>query len=110
MTIACQAPLSMGFPKQEYSRGLPCAPPGDLLDPGIDCMSPALTDRFFSTEPPIWGGTELIALVMILVLGYVRQNSYSQKMLAAVLRVDVHEITTIRWFRKKLCVKRGEKT
>ena len=73
-------------------------------------MSPALTDRFFSTEPPIWGGTELIALVMILVLGYVRQNSYSQKMLAAVLRVDVHEITTIKWFRKKLCVKRGEKT
>lgn len=31
-------------------------------------------------------------------------------MLAAVLRSDVHEITTIKWFRKKVCVRRGEKT
>ena len=52
-------------------------------------MSPALTDRFFSTEPPIWGGIELIALVMILVLGYIRQNSYSQKMLVALLRGEI---------------------
>ena len=46
---------------------------------------------------------------MILVLGYVRQNSYSQKMLAAVLRVDVHESTTIKWFRtKSVCEEGGE--
>ena len=41
-------------------------------------MSPALTDRFFSTEPPIWGGIELIALAMILVLGYIRQFLFSE--------------------------------
>ena len=44
-TIACQAPLSMGFPRQEYWSGLPWPPPGHLLDPGIEpasLMSPAL--------------------------------------------------------------------
>ena len=34
-TIACQAPLSMGFPRQEYWSGLPFPSPGDLLNPGI---------------------------------------------------------------------------
>ena len=37
-TIALQAPLSMGFSRQEYWSGLPC-PPGDLPDPGIKLMS-----------------------------------------------------------------------
>ena len=34
-TVACQAPLSMGFPRQEYWNGLPFPVPGDLPDPGI---------------------------------------------------------------------------
>ena len=34
-TVACQAPLSMGFSRQEYCSGLPCPPPGDLPNPGI---------------------------------------------------------------------------
>ena len=37
--VACQAPLSMGFSKQEYWSGLPCPPPGDLPDPGIEPAS-----------------------------------------------------------------------
>ena len=41
-TIALQAPLSMGFPKQEHWRGLPFPSPGDLPDPGIEPRSPAL--------------------------------------------------------------------
>ena len=44
-TIAHQAPLSMGFPRQEYWSGLPCPPPGDLPNPGIkpgSSESPAL--------------------------------------------------------------------
>ena len=48
--IACQAPLSMGFPRQEYWSGLPFPPPGDLPDPGIEpktLMSPALAGGFF---------------------------------------------------------------
>ena len=40
-TVAHQPPLSMGFSRQEYWRGLPCPPPGDLLDPGIEPVSPA---------------------------------------------------------------------
>ena len=40
-TVACQAPLSMGFSRQEYWSGLPCPPPGDLPDPGISLTSPA---------------------------------------------------------------------
>ena len=39
-TIAHQAPLSMGFSRQEYWSGLPCPPPGDILDPGIKPGSP----------------------------------------------------------------------
>ena len=34
-SVACQASLSMGIPRQEYQSGLPCPPPGDLPDPGI---------------------------------------------------------------------------
>ena len=51
-TVACQAPLSMGFPRQEYWSGLPFSSPGDLPDPGIEPMSPVLGGRFFTTEPP----------------------------------------------------------
>ena len=51
--VACQAPLSMGFSRQECWSGLPCPPPGDLPDPRIEpssFMSPALTDGFFTTR------------------------------------------------------------
>ena len=51
-TTACQAPLSMRFSRQEYQSGLPFPPPGDLLDPGIEPVSPASSGRFFTTEPP----------------------------------------------------------
>ena len=48
-TVARQAPLSMGFSRQEYWSGLPCPPPGRLLSPGIEpksLMSPALAGGF----------------------------------------------------------------
>ena len=51
-TIACQTPLSMGFPKQEYWRRLPFPSPGDLPEPGTKSMSPVLVGRFFTTELP----------------------------------------------------------
>ena len=50
---ARQAPLSMGFPRQEYCSGLPCLSPEDLSDPGIEptsLASPALAGRFFTTS------------------------------------------------------------
>ena len=40
--VACQAPLSMGVSRQEYWSGLPCPPRGDLPNPGVKPMSPAL--------------------------------------------------------------------
>ena len=52
-TVACQAPLSIRFSSQEYRSGLPCPPPGDLPDPGLEptsLMSPALAGMFFSTS------------------------------------------------------------
>ena len=50
--IACQAPLSMGFPRQEYWSGLLFPSPRYLPNPGMEPISPALTDGFFTTEPP----------------------------------------------------------
>ena len=52
-TIAGQAPLSMGFSRQEYWSGLPFPPPGDLLNPGIEPVPPA---------SPAWAGKFLTAL------------------------------------------------
>ena len=51
-TIAHQAPLSVKFPRQECYSGLPFSPPGDIPDPGIEPLSPALAGRFFTTELP----------------------------------------------------------
>ena len=54
-TVVQQAPLSMGFPRQEYWSGLPLTPPGYLPDPGIKLMSLvslSLVGGFFTTEPP----------------------------------------------------------
>ena len=39
-TVAHQAPLFVGFSRQEYWSGLPCPPPGDILNPGIEHLSP----------------------------------------------------------------------
>ena len=39
--VACQAPLSMGFSREENWSGLPCLPLGNLSDPGIESVSPA---------------------------------------------------------------------
>ena len=51
-TVACPAPLSMEFSRQEYWSGLSCPFPGDLPHPGSEHASPALTSGFFTTEPP----------------------------------------------------------
>ena len=54
-TVARQAPLSMGFSRQEDRSGLPCPPPGDLPDLGIELVSltsPALAGGFFPLVPP----------------------------------------------------------
>ena len=60
--IAHQAPLSMGFSRQEHWSGLPFFSPGDLPVPGMEPVFPALAGGFFTTESPWktpmqgWGG------------------------------------------------------
>ena len=51
-TVARQAPLSMGFSRQEYWSGLPFPSPGDLPNPGIEPGSPALPADALFSEPP----------------------------------------------------------
>ena len=52
-TLAYQAPPSMGFSRQEYESGLPFSFPGNLPDPGIKTVSPALQADTLPSEP--WG-------------------------------------------------------
>ena len=49
-TIARQATLSVGFPRQECGNGLPSPSPGNLPDPGVKPVSPALVGGFLTTE------------------------------------------------------------
>ena len=54
-TVARQAPLSMGFSRQECWKGLPFPSPGNHPNTGVELtslMSPAMAGRFFTTEPP----------------------------------------------------------
>ena len=66
-TLAQQAPLSMGFPRQEYWSGLPCPPPGDFSHPGIkpaSLTSPALAGVFFTTSTT-WESPYCITLLIL---------------------------------------------
>ena len=61
-TVAHQAPLSMRFSRQEYWTGLPCPPPGDLPNPGIEptiLRSPTLAGGFFTTSAT-WEALQMI--------------------------------------------------
>ena len=83
-TVVHHTPVSMGFSTQEYQNGLPCPPPGDLPDPGIEfvsLMSPALAGGFFTTsatwEVPIWSNIE----ILIETFGRTAQSSPSSSCL-----------------------------
>ena len=77
MTIVCQALLSLGFPRQEYWSELPFPSPGDLADPGIESTSPALADRFFTTEPPGKPHNRLLKIMSTVVI---RRMKISRKL------------------------------
>ena len=73
-TVARQAPLSMGFPRQEYQSGVPFLPPGDLADRGIEPaspLSPELAGRFFTTKPP---GKSPIAFTLLFAANTLKLN------------------------------------
>ena len=52
VTVACRAPPSMGFSRQESWSGLPCPPPGDLPNPGVEPGSLILQADALPSEPP----------------------------------------------------------
>ena len=74
-TVVHQAPLSVGFSRQEYWGGLPCPPPGDLPRPGIEpaaLTSPALAGRFLTTGVT-WEALPLSVCVLISSYKHTRQ-------------------------------------
>ena len=77
-TVACQAPLSMGFFMQEYWSGLPFPPPGGLPDPGMEPVSPvspALQVRSLLAEPLV--SPTRTSNGSILVLSYSMDDDWS---------------------------------
>ena len=105
-TIACQAPLSMGFSRQAYWSGLPFPPPGDLPYPGIDPASlvfPALAGGFFTTAPcgkPIL--VRGINQIILLVLG-ISTRIRGEYIIDAscLIMINVGQYMKIRVVRKK---------
>ena len=78
-TVAHQASLSMGFSRQEYWSGLPCAPPGDPPDPGIfKPASPALAGGFFTTSAT-WEAKAKGAKAKINKWGYIKLKRFPQQ-------------------------------
>ena len=69
-TVAHQASLSVGFPRQEYWSGLPVPSPGDLPDSGIKPGSPALAGGYFTAELP--GKPQVIGQVNANVAKFVK--------------------------------------
>ena len=72
-TIARQVPLSLGFSRQEHWSRLPCPPPGDLPEPGIKPVSPALQVDSLSYGPP---GMLILSLIEDANPHYIRIASY----------------------------------
>ena len=83
-TVACQTPLSIEFPRQDYWSGLPFSSLGDLPKPGIEPTSPASADRFFTAEPP--GKLNKIK-VIVFYLGCERDKKWRDSGCAVSLRV-----------------------
>ena len=79
-TVARQAPLSMGFPRQEYWSGLPFPSLGDLPDPGMEPMSPALAGGFFTTSttmvPQEWMFPNFVTCLFIWIVTFHFTLSY----------------------------------
>ena len=96
-TVGHQAPRSMGFSRKEYWRGLPCPPPGDLPNPGIEpasLKSPELAGRLFTTSA-IW---EACVCVCVCVCIYIYiWNIYKMEFYLAI------QFSSVTQSRPTLC-------
>jgi len=83
--VTCQAPLSMGFSRQQYWSRLPFASPEDIPDPGIESMSPvspALAGGHFTTVP---SGKPNLTLVRFILTFLFFILDYSFSLLYAIV-------------------------
>ena len=78
-TVARQAPPSMGFSRQEEWSGLPCPPPEDLPNPGIESRSPTLQADPLPSEPP--GKPKFYVMSIINILIFKTLNSLNDNLL-----------------------------
>ena len=87
--VACQAPLYFEFSRQEYWSRLLFPTPGNLLDPGIKRVSPALAGGFIITYPP---GKPKFILEIYKIIAYFQRHvyriSYFQRTVASVNAVE----------------------
>ena len=109
-TIALQAPLSMGFSRQEYCSGFPCPPPGDLPNPGIELASlpsPAWAGSFFTTSAT-WEAHSSVSIT-----SFKKKSCCDSKWPNATGNVDQHfgeqlnKNTLLLWERKSLLLWRS---
>ena len=75
LTLACQAPMSMGFSKQEYWSGLPCPPPGDLPNPRTECESPVFPSLQVGSLPLSYQGSPPKCWALHIIFVYITQMS-----------------------------------
>ena len=86
-TVARQAPLSMRFFREKYWSGLSFTSPGDLSNPGIEPISPALEGRFFTTEPP-GKPTSMIGYLLFFLCVHICKNGISSRNLLSGMAVS----------------------
>ena len=75
-TAACQAPLPIGFFRQEYRSGVPFPSPGDLLNPGIEPRSALQVDSLPSEPPVLWDPHIFTKMLLKFSSGYVKIKVY----------------------------------
>ena len=98
-TVACQAPLSMGFSRQEYWSGLPFPSPGNLPDPGIEPGSPALQADSLPIE--LWG--KPIELIEYLSISLSRSVHFFWRTGSHIVGADKSKMCQVGNLRKSWC-------
>jgi len=99
--VACQTPLSMAFPRQEYWSGLPFPSPSDLSDPESEPGSPALQADSLPSEPlkPHLNHTYIHIYVSVshIYMAYIYTQRYLDTQVCIYLNMYVH-ISIIYWY------------
>ena len=104
-SIARQAPLSMGFSRQEYWSGLPCPPPGDLPDPSFklaSLMPPALGGEFF-TISATWEAQHTGSRLVRFIPAEASRDAQGREHHSKLKKTDTGELLFLESFCCDLC-------